>query len=243
MGGFVNLGGHVQEGVQTLASDGGSGYFLLELLLADMKGQAGALPFLEHALFKLWEQREGRRLTAKAYLDGLAQLDDPSNLAFDGKNLLLMSKDASVGLGDRVQTVSIGHTYIFSPTTIAEVKGGYMKVGIFSYPSNYKTNVSQTFGLPGVNIDDLASGLALQNISGYAILGDTQNIPLITKDLTQQYQASLTRTVGAHNFKVGAGVILRRFGATQSQQPNGLWTYDNQLTRSATGTGGNALAC
>ena len=41
-----------------------------------------------------------------------------------------------------------------------------MKVGIFSFPSNYQTNVSQTFGLPGVNIDDLASGLALQNISG-----------------------------------------------------------------------------
>src|SRR5205823_1068880 len=37
--------------------------------------------------------------------------------AFDGKNLLLMSKDASVGLGDRVQTASIGHTYILSPTT------------------------------------------------------------------------------------------------------------------------------
>jgi carboxypeptidase family protein len=131
---------------------------------------------------------------------------------------------------------------IFNPTTIAEFKGGYMKVGIFSYPSNYRTNVSQTFGLSGVNIDDLASGLALQNISGYAILGDTQNIPLITKDLTQQYQASLTKTAGAHNVKFGGGVILRRFGATQSQQPNGLWTYDNQLTRSATGTGGNALA-
>ena len=131
---------------------------------------------------------------------------------------------------------------IFSPTTIAEIKGGYMKIGIFSYPSNYRTNVSQTFGLPGVNIDDLASGLALQNISGYTILGDTQNIPLITKDLSQQYQASLTKTAGAHNVKFGAGVILRRFGATQSQQPNGLWTYDSQLTRSATGTGGNALA-
>jgi hypothetical protein len=42
---------------------------LMELLLSDMKGQAGALPFLEHALFKLWERREGRRLTAKAYTD------------------------------------------------------------------------------------------------------------------------------------------------------------------------------
>src|SRR5208282_2130821 len=42
---------------------------LMELLLADMKGQAGALPFLEHALFKLWEMRDGRRLTARAYTE------------------------------------------------------------------------------------------------------------------------------------------------------------------------------
>ena len=42
---------------------------LMELLLSDMKGQAGALPFLGDALFKLWESRDGRRLTAKAYMD------------------------------------------------------------------------------------------------------------------------------------------------------------------------------
>jgi hypothetical protein len=41
----------------------------MELLLTDMKGQAGALPFLEHGLFKLWEMRDGRRLTAKAYTE------------------------------------------------------------------------------------------------------------------------------------------------------------------------------
>jgi hypothetical protein len=33
------------------------------------KGQVGALPFLEYALFKLWEMRDGRRLTAKAYME------------------------------------------------------------------------------------------------------------------------------------------------------------------------------
>jgi Novel STAND NTPase 1/TIR domain len=42
---------------------------LMELLLSDMEGQPGALPFLGDALFKLWENRDGRRLTAKAYLD------------------------------------------------------------------------------------------------------------------------------------------------------------------------------
>jgi hypothetical protein len=35
---------------------------LMELLLTDMKGQAGAVPFLEHALFKFWQKRDGRRL-------------------------------------------------------------------------------------------------------------------------------------------------------------------------------------
>lgn len=42
---------------------------LLELLLADMEGRAGALPFLNHALEKLWRLRDGRRLVAKAYTD------------------------------------------------------------------------------------------------------------------------------------------------------------------------------
>jgi WD40 repeat protein len=42
---------------------------LVELLLADMKGQAGALPFLQHALFELWERRFGRRLTVRTYTD------------------------------------------------------------------------------------------------------------------------------------------------------------------------------
>jgi hypothetical protein len=51
---------------------------LMELLLADMKGQAGALPFLEHALFKLWEMRDGRRLTAKAYT-GMGRLGGALN--------------------------------------------------------------------------------------------------------------------------------------------------------------------
>jgi hypothetical protein len=153
-----------------------------------------------------------------------------ANAGFPGPN----DTDASA--------LQVNYVGIFNSTTLAEVKGGYMKIGIFSYPSNHQTDMSQRFGLPGVNIDNLASGLALQNIAGFALLGDTQNIPLITRDLSQQYHGSLTKATGAHSFKFGGGVILRQFSVTQSQQPNGLWTYNNQVTRSATGTGGHALA-
>ena len=40
---------------------------LVDLLLQDVRHQPGALPLLEHALLELWNKREGRRLTVKAY--------------------------------------------------------------------------------------------------------------------------------------------------------------------------------
>jgi hypothetical protein len=40
---------------------------LVDLLMQDVRRQAGALPLLQHALLELWNKREGRRLTVKAY--------------------------------------------------------------------------------------------------------------------------------------------------------------------------------
>ncbi|MBC8351340.1 MAG: TIR domain-containing protein [Planctomycetes bacterium] len=47
---------------------------LVELLLQDMRNQAGALPLLEHALLELWERRQGRRLTVHTYKE-IGELD------------------------------------------------------------------------------------------------------------------------------------------------------------------------
>jgi WD40 repeat protein len=40
---------------------------LVERLLHDVEGQAGALPLLQYALLELWQRRDGRRLTVAAY--------------------------------------------------------------------------------------------------------------------------------------------------------------------------------
>ncbi len=131
---------------------------------------------------------------------------------------------------------------IFTPTLISEFKAGYVRTDIESLPANYGMNLSQKFGLPNVNIDQIASGLALMNVAGYTVLGDTQNIPLINKNFTRQVGGSLTMTRGGHNLKMGASVVLRRFSVQQSGSPNGIFAFDATMTRSATGTGGNALA-
>src|SRR5271157_5801090 len=40
---------------------------LVDLLIQDVRRQPGALPLLQYALLELWNKREGRRLTVKAY--------------------------------------------------------------------------------------------------------------------------------------------------------------------------------
>jgi WD40 repeat protein len=47
---------------------------LVDLLVQDVRRQPGALPLLQHALLELWNKREGRRLTVKAYQE-IGQLE------------------------------------------------------------------------------------------------------------------------------------------------------------------------
>jgi hypothetical protein len=42
---------------------------LVDLLVQEVRNQPGALPLLQHALLELWNKRDGRRLTVRAYQD------------------------------------------------------------------------------------------------------------------------------------------------------------------------------
>ena len=62
---------------------------LTEMLLNEMEDQAGALPLLQHALWELWQRREGRRLTIAAYkaIGGLeGALEQQANSIYEQMN-------------------------------------------------------------------------------------------------------------------------------------------------------------
>ena len=107
---------------------------------------------------------------------------------------------------------------------------------------NYGTNLSQQFGLPGVNFDQVTSGLALMTLTGYSALGDSTFIPLIQIDNTWQVNATVTKTMAGHSIKVGGGYIARQFTVFQSASPVGNFTFNSQLTDNGAGAGGNAIA-
>jgi hypothetical protein len=129
-----------------------------------------------------------------------------------------------------------------SDSLISEFKVGYLKADIQSLPLNYGSNLSQQFGLPGVNVDEVTSGLALMTLTGFSALGDSTFIPLIQIDDTWQINGSVTKTYRAHNIKVGAAYIARQFTVFQSASPVGNFTFNTQLTDNGAGVGGNSIA-
>ena len=131
---------------------------------------------------------------------------------------------------------------VFNPSLIGEFKGGFNHPKIASLPANYGKNLGKAFGIPNTNFDDSTSGFPLMNTVGYALLGDAQAVPLITQDKSYQFAGSMTKTSGAHNIKLGAGVVLREFSVKQSISPVGVFTFDTLATNNGAGAGGNTIA-
>ena len=135
---------------------------------------------------------------------------------------------------------------ILNATTVLEVKANYSKPDILSLGPNNNSNYGDLFGVPNANTGKQeTSGLPLMEMrpTTIAALGETQWVPLQIYNRTKQYAGSITNSRGAHNLRVGGGVVLRSFGVLQSNSAQGLWGFDSTPTNSgATGIGGNAIA-
>jgi hypothetical protein len=138
--------------------------------------------------------------------------------------------------------VQANYLKIYSPSLVSEMRVGFMYGDIESLPLNYGQNLSTQFGFKNANIDAITSALTPMNPAGYASLGDATFIPLITVNKTLQISGSLTKTRGAHNMKVGAGVVSRRFRQFQSASAVGTLAFTTALTDNGAGAGGNSIA-
>lgn len=130
---------------------------------------------------------------------------------------------------------------ILNSTTVAEVKANYSKPDILSLGPNHKSNLGDFLGIPNANTGaDETSGLPLMEMrpTSIAAVGETQWVPLQIFNRTTQIAGSITQARGAHNLRIGGGIVLRRFGVLQSNSAQGLWGFDSAPTNSGTGAGG-----
>jgi hypothetical protein len=114
------------------------------------------------------------------------------------------------------------YVHVISPTMVLELKAAYTRLWLYTAATNQGTNASQKFGMPNTDVSDQISGLAtidivpMRGVGSSFTLGDDRFVPIFDVNNVFQEQGSLTWTRGAHNIKMGAGLIRRQLNYYQN---------------------------
>lgn len=112
------------------------------------------------------------------------------------------------------QSLSLGYTHTFSPTSVNEFHYGYYRYSVHEIPGGYGTQPATQAGIPNLNLDNTTtSGFPAFYIGGLSNLGYSNTVNKCNCSLTeleqeQQLLDAFSKVHGNHNFKFG--VDLRR---------------------------------
>src|SRR5262249_52055893 len=134
----------------------------------------------------------------------------------------------------RSQGLLLDDVHVFRPNLLMEFKAGYVRYEVLSLPVNYGKNISQQFGIPNANFDDVSSGLVPITIAGFRGIGDANFVPIFAKNNIFQYNGSLTYIHGRHNLKFGADLRRRQITFYSSNQPRGTYNFDGNFSNDPT---------
>jgi hypothetical protein len=164
--------------------------------------------------------------------------------------------DELVSLGGnskvRNQSLALGFDYTLSPTAILDVRFGWFKYKVNVLPSDFGTTPAADAGIPGLNNDELSSGLFAGFIDGEfgfgfgSGLGDNVgrcNCPLDEEESQYQIVSNLTKTWGNHTAKFGVD-IRRAFNLRipSDNHRSGELSFSPDRTASAAGGTGLGFA-
>src|SRR5215472_15226984 len=129
------------------------------------------------------------------------------------------------------QGYMLDFVHILSPTLLMELKAGFTRLWLYTSGTNQGTNASQKFGMPNTDVSDQISGLAtvdivpMRAVGSSFTLGDDRYVPILDINNLFQQQGSLTWTRGAHNIKMGAGLIRRQLNYYQNTYGLGYFRF------------------
>jgi hypothetical protein len=145
----------------------------------------------------------------------------------------------------------IGDTYVFNPTSVADLHLSYMRWNYVRTPGFLGIQEGTVFGFPSYMnfgaLNNLAKSTAVPTISDSGPISYTEGGAGYIFSINNNYVIGSTyqKIIGKHTLK--AGIDLRRLEMDyfQNNSPGGVFTFDNNTTgvnAASPGTTGNALA-
>ena len=128
----------------------------------------------------------------------------------------------------------LADTYTLSPTTVLDVRGGFMRWFYARTPGNLGINIAQTFGLPAYfNEIPQKNGVDPSTIvpqilpTGYDFIATGL---LYARDNTYVVSSTLTKIAGRHTWKFGAEIRRADINYYQNNRPGGSFSFTNVFT-------------
>ena len=141
------------------------------------------------------------------------------------------------------QNTGIGHIYQLKPTVINEVRIGLNRQASTLTQEDYGQNLSQQFGIPGVNQNLQTSGLSSMVISGLFNVGGSILTPLKIAATDGNFSEKLTWIKGRQTLRFGFDDQYEIGSTGYLVFGRGYYTFLNLTTSTLIGRpGGNAFA-
>ncbi len=143
----------------------------------------------------------------------------------------------------------LADTYTLTPTTILDVRLGFMRWFYARTPGNLAIPLSKTFGLPTYfdqlpaldGVDPVATVPSI-NSTGFNVIGTGL---LFARDNSYSITPSLTKIMGRHTLKFGAEMRRQDINYYQNNTTGGTFSFDNVFTSQnglSPGSTGNSMA-
>src|SRR5579859_6201198 len=138
-------------------------------------------------------------------------------------------------------STGLNYNHFFSSTLVTEVRLGAGWYHNEAHNTDFGKNTSQSLGIPGVNLDQITSGIVGITINGGVlsnpIIGFSASLPWIRSETNIDLANTWTKIMGNHTLKFGGDLRRVRDALLQEQtfSPRGLYTFnDGQTARNCT---------
>jgi hypothetical protein len=133
-----------------------------------------------------------------------------------------------------------------TPALLLELRAGFQRFSLdfIQEGAAEGARLGEQVGVINSNQGPRSDGIPIFSPAGYFGFGQTRSLPIIRKENTFQYGASMTWTRGKHNLRWGGDIIRRQISEFQTNRGNGRFNFSNAFTNDPNNQGptGDALA-
>ena len=137
----------------------------------------------------------------------------------------------------------IAATHVFSPTFIVDARFGYGRFNLHALKDGAEpgANLGEKLGVKNSNQGPFSYGLPIFSPASYTGIGGPASMPTIRLENTFNPNISFTKIHGAHSIKFGTNIVRRQIIDFQTNQGDGLFSFDPTFTSDPNNTGRPAI--